>query len=342
VKIAVLMSGGVDSSMAALLLKEKGYDVFGLTMINWDSKAAEQAAEAAHYLGISHQVVDLRKVFYKRVIEYFYRSYENGLTPNPCVECNRHIKFGALLDHALQKDFDLVATGHYARVELDTMGDRYLLKKGVDRLKDQSYFLYGLKQEQLGRSVFPLGSLNKTEVIQMAREAGIKGTTNPESQEICFIDADYRVFLQDKVDYRPGQVIDLNGKILGNHRGLPFYTVGQRRGLGISAGRPVYVVALDVEKNHLIVGDEPDLYHDRLLTEDNNFIFKEIIDLPIQAEVKIRYASQPAPALLEKAADDMLQITFESPQRAITHGQSAVYYLDDYVLGGGIIVRPSI
>ncbi len=338
-KIAVLMSGGVDSSVAALLLKEKGYDVFGLTMINWDLKAVEQAAEAAHYLGISHQVVDLRKVFYEKVIKYFYYSYEKGLTPNPCVECNRHIKFGALLEYALQLNSDLVATGHYARVELDTHSQRYLLKKGVDRLKDQSYFLYGLKQQQLGRSIFPLGSLNKTEVTEMAREAGVKGAVNPESQEICFINDDYREFIRDKVEHRSGDVVDLNGKILGTHRGLPFYTIGQRRGLGISAGRPIYVIAQDDKNNHLIVGDESDLYHDCLLTENNNFIYQENIDSPIQVEVKIRYASQPASAQLDKAADDMLRITFESPQRAITAGQSAVYYLDDYVLGGGIIVK---
>ncbi len=338
-KIAVLMSGGVDSSMAALLLKEKGYDIFGLTMINWDLKAAEQAAAAARYLGIGHQVMDLRKIFYEKVIEYFYRGYEKGLTPNPCVECNRHIKFGALLEYALQLNCDQVATGHYARVELDSNSKRYLLKKGVDQTKDQSYFLYGLNQQQLGRSLFPLGSLNKTEVMEMAREAGIKGAVNPESQEICFINGDYREFIQDKVKHHPGEVVDLNGKNLGSHRGLPFYTIGQRRGLGISAGRPIYVTALDNDNNRLIIGDETDLYHDCLLTEDNNFIYHENIDFPIQVEAKIRYASQPAPAQLAKVSDDRLQVAFESPQRAITSGQSAVYYVDDYVLGGGIIVK---
>lgn len=337
-KIAVLMSGGVDSSIAALLLKEEGYDIAGLTMINWDPAAVEQAAAAAHYLGISHQVVDLSKIFYEKVINNFCRSYEKGLTPNPCAQCNKHIKFGALLDYALQKGFDKVATGHYAQVELDCNRDRYLLKKGIDKGKDQSYFLYGLKQQQLAASLFPLGRLKKTEVVEMAREIGIKGVVNPESQEICFIKDDYREFLQDKVEYLPGKVVDIKGNILGDHRGLPFYTIGQRRGLGISAGQPIYVIALDGQNNCLIVGDEKDLYHDCLLIEDNNFIYQDQIAFPIQVEAKIRYASKPASAQLEKAGDDRMQLTFASPQRAITAGQSAVYYLNDYVLGGGIIV----
>ncbi len=338
-KIAVLMSGGVDSTVAALLLKEKGYDVSGLTMINWDLKAVEQARAAARYLGISHQVVDLRKVFYEKVIEYFRCSYENCLTPNPCVQCNRYIKFGALLDYALQEGFDKIGTGHYVQLELDSSSNRYWLKKGIDQSKDQSYFLYGLKQQQLAVSLFPLGGLRKTEVREMAREAGIKEAEKPESQEICFINDDYRDFIQDKVDCQPGQVVDLNGKILGNHQGLPFYTIGQRRGLGISVGHPIYVTSLDVGNNRLIVGDEIDLYHDCLFTEDNNFIYQEKIDFPVQVQAKIRYASAAAAAWLQKDDDDRLKLSFESPQRAITCGQSAVYYLDNYVLGGGIIVR---
>ena len=341
VKVAVLMSGGVDSTMAALLLKEQGYDISGLTMNNWDAAAVESAAQAARYLGISHEIIDLRRLFYDRVVEYFYRSYEKGFTPNPCVECNRHIKFGALLDFALTQGFDQVATGHYSRIEPDESGKRFRLKKGIDPLKDQSYFLYGLNQYQLGRTLFPLGDLEKNRVLEMAREAGLKAADNLESQEICFIKNDYRDFIRDKVQYRPGEVVDRQGEILGSHLGLPFYTIGQRRGLGISAGQPIYVLELDMEGNRLVVGSEAELYHHSLLLGENNWIYQEEIDAPVKVEAKIRYARRVAPARLAKddgADTDRMRLTFDSPQRAITCGQSAVCYYGEYVLGGGIIL----
>jgi tRNA-specific 2-thiouridylase len=340
VKVAVLMSGGIDSTMAALLLKEQGYDISGLTMINWDSDAARAAAQAARFLGINHEVVDLQKVFYHQVIEYFYRSYEGGLTPNPCVKCNRYIKFGALLDYALKQGFDQVATGHYARLEWDEKRNRCLLKKGLDPRKDQSYFLYALKQEQLKQSLFPLGGLKKQEVKEMARELGIPAVDKKESQEICFIKEDYRDFIKDQVEYQPGEMVDQEGRVLGQHQGLPFYTIGQRRGLGISTGRPVYVLDLDIRSNRLLVGEEKDLYQKQLLIGENNLIYLENIDEPIRVEAKIRYAHRAAPARLEKVQGDheRLQLTFEQEQRAITPGQSAVYYWGDYVLGGGTIL----
>ncbi len=335
-KVAVLMSGGVDSTVAALLLKEQGHEVTGLTMINWNSEVATQAADVAVALDIPHIVVDLQKQFREKIIDHFTAVYEQARTPNPCVVCNRLIKFGSLLDYALDLGFDAVATGHYARIEYDATRNRCLLMKGKDLSKDQSYFLYGLSQKQLKHTLFPLGDLTKSEIRNLARERNLEVAESKDSQEICFIPGDYRDFLQGKLQFKPGQVVDLQGNILGEHRGLPFYTVGQRKGLGISGGRPLYVVALDPENNRLILDEPQHLYKSSLIAVDNNFIYYENLDNPLRIEARIRYRASNAPALLTPQRDKIL-LQFDNPQRAITPGQSVVYYLGDYVLGGGII-----
>lgn len=333
-RIAVLLSGGVDSSVAALLLKEQGYKVTGITMLNYADSTVANAKEAAQSLGIEHIVIDVRKLFADKVINYFCSAYEEGKTPNPCIECNEWIKFGALYAIANDAGFDKIATGHYAQIEYDKISDRYLLKKGVDITKDQSYFLYRLKQDQLCQTVFPLGEMQKEDVKEIAKKSNIKGTEG-ESQEVCFISGDYREFISDSIVFTPGEIVDLKGNLLGTHRGLPFYTIGQRKGLGISVGRPVYVIELDLQKNRLVVDDEKYLYRDHLVSTHNNFIIADF-NSPAKVQTKIRYKASLANAVIEHD-DDNVQVEFDEPQRAITSGQSIVFYQGDYVLGGGLI-----
>ncbi|SHG80999.1 tRNA (5-methylaminomethyl-2-thiouridylate)-methyltransferase [Thermosyntropha lipolytica DSM 11003] len=335
-KVAVLMSGGVDSTVAACLLKEKGYEVIGLTMVNWDTGVGEKAQKAASALGLEHIVVDMKEIFQEKVVAYFCRSYEKGETPNPCVECNKYIKFGKLLDIALDLGCEKVATGHYARVEYDEEKNRYLLRQGRDKNKDQSYFLYGLKQRQLERILFPLGDFTKPEVREMARAYGLEVAESKESQEVCFIAGDYRDFLRDKVSLKPGDFVDLKGRVIGTHKGIPFYTVGQRKGLGLSMGKPVYVLDLDVENNRIIVDEEVHLFRRVLYAADYNFIMFEELEEDIRVLAKVRYRSALSPATVSKKGD-RLKVEFDQPQRAITRGQSVVFYQGEYVLGGGII-----
>lgn len=336
-KVAVLLSGGVDSTVAALLLKEQGHEVSGLTMINCDETVASRAREAAESIGIAHQVIDLRRQFEDKIIKYFCQAYEKGETPNPCVECNRSIKFGILLAAARDLGAEKIATGHYARVEYDSRRHRYLLRQGADRQKDQSYFLYILKQDQLARTIFPLGDWTKSRVRKKAEEFGLKVAGERESQEICFT-TDHLQLLAQRVNFIPGQVVDQQGNIIGVHKGLPFYTIGQRKGLGISAGRPIYVIGMDEARNQLIVDEERHLFKQGLWAGQNNLIMEDDWPEQMRVEARIRYRARPSPAMIYRQGE-MIRVEFDQPQRAITAGQSVVYYQDDYVVGGGIIIR---
>lgn len=336
-KVAILMSGGVDSTIAALLLKEAGHQVLGLTMINWDEKAARQAAAAAQSLGITHTVVDLRRIFQERVVDYFCCSYAMGETPNPCVVCNRSVKFGALLDEAVRLGCEKIATGHYARLARNGPG-RYLLKRAVDADKDQSYFLYSLNQEQLSRTIFPLGDLLKEQVRCLARNHGLPAAGVKESQEICFVDDDYRDFLERRINFAPGPMVDIEGRVLGTHRGLPFYTIGQRKGLGVSGGRPLYVVSLDKEKNRVCLGGEEQLMSRVLWAEECNFIAISGLREPLPVEARIRYRAPSVPAMIIPE-NGLVRVEFDRPQRAAAPGQAVVFYNGDNVVGGGKIKR---
>lgn len=354
-RVAVAMSGGVDSSVAAALLVEQGCEVIGLTMQLWPElgeevavrhdgccsvEAAGDARRVADHLGIPYYVLNFRESFEARVILPFIQEYARGRTPNPCLECNRAVKFGDLLQRALALELDALATGHYARVAYDRDLGRWLLYKGVDPHKDQSYALYGLTQDQLSRVLFPLGHLRKQEVREIARSRNLPVADKQESQEICFVvEGDYRDFLSQRIPkaISPGPIVDLAGRRLGTHRGLPFYTVGQRQGLGIAGERPLYVVRLDVEANTLVVGDAEQAFAPGLLASQPNWIALEEFRSPVAVQAKIRYGARGAPAVIEPAGQGRVQVHFELPQRAITPGQAVVFYQDELVVGGATI-----
>jgi tRNA-specific 2-thiouridylase len=357
-KIVVAMSGGVDSSVAASLLIDRGFDVTGITMNLFSlpgelcrseelrsccgQKAVEDAHRVAIHLGIPHFVVDLRREFEAAVIADFAREYSRGRTPNPCVRCNERIKFRLLLQRARRLGADFIATGHHARVARDPAGSRYLLKKGKDRAKDQSYFLYRLSQAQLARIVMPVGALTKVEVRELARRRGLAVAEKAESQETCFAPlGDYPEFLAGRAPgaFRAGPIKDLAGRILGEHKGIGNYTIGQRRGLGISAPRPLYVIAIDATRNAIVVGDERDLHRKKLLASQVRLICGKRIEEPVMVKAKIRYKHREARALVIPVSARRVRVEFDRPQRAITPGQSVVFYKRDVVLGGGIIDR---
>lgn len=351
-RVVIGMSGGVDSSVAAALLKEEGYEVMGVNMQIWQSEQEEQegccslpavndARKVAEKLEIPFYVMDFKELFQEKVVNYFTEEYLKGRTPNPCIACNRYIKFGSFYQKARDLKADYVATGHYATIRYDEEHKLYLLLRAEDRSKDQSYVLYTLTQEQLAHTLFPLGNFQKTEIRQKALDLGLIVADKPESQEICFIpNDDYKGFLikqADKKIFSPGPFINTKGEIIGQHKGLPFYTVGQRKGLGLALGYPAYVLALDAKRNEVIIGREEEVYQRGLWAIDNNFIPFKTLDGPIDVQAKIRYAASPALARVFPEKTNRIKVLFNDPQRAITPGQAVVYYQGDLVLGGGII-----
>jgi len=351
-KVVVAMSGGVDSSVTAALLKEEGYEVVGITMQIWPKggverfggccglEAIEDAKRVANRLGIPHYILDLREDFQKKVIANFCEEYQKGRTPNPCIRCNQYIKFDALLKKAKNVGADYIATGHYARIEYDEGEKKYLLKRGIDRKKDQSYVLYTMSRQQLKHTLMPLGNYTKEKVKQIARKLDLPVASRPESQEICFVpDDDYPNFLQKYLPEaaKPGPIVNKEGEVVGRHQGIIFYTIGQRRGIGIAAKEPLYVIAIDQESNSVIVGRREDGYSDELIAKDTNFIGTENANGRIRAEVKIRYSHKPAWATIIPLRKGKVKVKFDRPQWAITPGQAVVFYDGDTVLGGGTI-----
>jgi tRNA-specific 2-thiouridylase len=341
------MSGGLDSSVAALLLQQQGYVVRGVTLRLWEDPAGEAlstgpvaaAAATCAYLGLSHQVIDLRAEFRRAVIDYFVDAYARGLTPNPCLRCNRDIKFGLLLAQIMADGDDLLATGHYARVEQRADG-RHLLA-GLDPAKDQSYFLYALTQERLARLSFPLGAWHKADVRALAQRQGLPAAERAESQDICFLpDGDYRRLVAELAPeaLRPGPIYDLAGRELGRHRGLPHYTVGQRGGLGLAAPRPLYVARLDVAQNALVVGYREELARRALLAGEMTYV-AQVPPQGATVEVKIRYRARRVRAVFRPLAGECARLELAEPLWDVTPGQAAVIYAGDEVLGGGVILR---
>jgi len=354
IKVAVAMSGGVDSSVAAALLKEKGYKVTGVTMKIWggetltgrkkrhacygpgEEEDIEDARKVSKILGIPFYVFDLKQEYKNEVLDYYRREYLSGRTPNPCLKCNQHLKFGTLIEKTRDAgiEFDYFASGHYARVEYNQDKDRYLLKKAKDLSKDQSYFVSSLSQEQLGKTLFPVGDYKKDEVRKIASEFGLEVTSKPESQD--FIDGDYHSLLGN---VSPGPILDTQGNVLGEHRGIPFFTIGQRKGLGVADREARYVVDIDPEKEAVIIGDKEEVYKDELVASDLNWIAIEKMENPIRLKAKIRYLHHEAEASVKPVDNDRVHVKFEQPQMAITPGQAVVFYQEDAVVGSGTIER---
>ena len=350
-RVVLGMSGGVDSSVAVHLLQKAGYEVHGVHMLmipdefGANPDAARDAESVAKQFNISFSVLDVRDKFRNIIIQQFANEYSNGRTPNPCVLCNKVFKFGFLADELQKFDADYISTGHYVNSTEYVLGDKgncyHLFHKAADAKKDQSYFLAMVNPDIVQKCIFPLGGLTKEEVRDIAREIGLPVAEKKDSQEICFIpDNDYKTCLNKVLPpsaFRKGKVFHADGSYLGEHTGIQNYTIGQRKGLGISLGKPAYVVALDAKRNRVILGDNEHLMADTLTASDNNYFIDVPIDEPFAVEAKIRYRAQAAPATLLRHADGTSTVTFAEPQRAITPGQYVAYYINDLLIGGGII-----
>jgi len=355
-KVVVGMSGGVDSSVAAFLLKEQGYDVIGVTMQIWQDEdscsveeeggccglsAVDDARRIANQLSIPYYVMNFKQEFQENVIDYFVEEYKRGRTPNPCIACNRYVKWESLLDRSLQIGAKYISTGHYAQV-IKLENERYTLKKSATLQKDQTYALYNLTQYQLSHTLMPVGAYTKDKIREIAEKIDIKIAKKPDSQEICFIpDNDYAKFIEeylgDKMEQ--GNFVDMNGKVLGKHKGISHYTIGQRKGLGLSLGKPGFVVEINAETNEVIIGDNEDVFGTKLLATNLNFMSIDKLDGEMRVKGKIRYSHKESECIIKMVNDDLLECEFKDAQRAITPGQAVVFYDNDCIIGGGTIVK---
>jgi tRNA-specific 2-thiouridylase len=363
--IAVAMSGGVDSSTVAAMLRAEGHNVVGLTMQLWNQRRLAghegmpaavtgrccslddvyDARRVAETIGVPYYVVNHEERFERDVVRPFVQEYLSGRTPIPCSLCNNHLKFDQLLVVAQQIGAEAVATGHYARVEFDKPSGRWLLKRGADRSKDQTYFLFGLTQEQLSRTLFPLGGMTKPEVRDLARKHGLALAEKRDSQEICFVPGgDYKKFLDaylgeqgESLPDTAGELVTTDGCVIGEHAGIHNFTVGQRKGLGVATGSPLYVIQINGQQRQVVVGEKENLYSKTLIAKRTNLISVDELDQPARVTVKIRHRHEPAPATIERNGADEILVSFDEPQRAVTPGQAAVFYDSDVVVGGGWI-----